>query len=219
MPRRLSPAASSVWWCASVCRKKIKGIFFQAAGLVTLLLGIQMALKAENILIVVFSMLIGAIGGEAGNLEGRLERFGERLKHGIGSRDARFTEGLVTAFLVYCVGSMTIIGSINEGLNGDRTLLYTKSILDGFTSVAFASVYGIGVLFSSFPLLIFQGSLTVLAAALRPGFTPLMINQLTAVGGLLILGIGLNLLEIKKVKVLNLLPALVVAAILTIIFS
>lgn len=199
--------------------EKIKAIFFQASGLVTLLLGVQMALKVEDILLVVFSMLIGAVLGEWLGLERLLERFGDLLKDRFSSKNEnRFTEGMVTAFLVYCIGSLTIVGAINEGLLGDRTLLYTKSILDGFTSIAFASIYGTGVLFSVLPLLIFQGGLTFLAVFFSPFFTSLMISQLTAVGGLLIVGIGFNLLEIKKIKVINLLPALVVVAILTAVF-
>lgn len=198
---------------------KIKAIVFQGIGLCTLVIGMQMALKVENLLLLIFSVLIGGIIGEAINLENYLERFSDFLKRKVKSTNTNFTEGLVTAFLIYCVGSMTFIGSLNEGLKGDRSLLLTKSVLDGFTSIALASTYGIGVMFSAIPLFIFQTSLTLLAAQSQGFFSQVIINQLTAVGGVLILGIGLNLLEIKKIKVTNLLPALIVVTILTIIFG
>ena len=113
---------------------------------------------------------------------------------------------------------MTFVGAINEGLTGDRTLILSKSVLDGFTSMVLASVYGVGVLFSVLPLFLVQSSLTLLATPFQAFFSEVMIAQLTAVGGALILGIGLNLLEIKKIKTMNLLPGLVVVVILTLIF-
>ncbi len=202
--------------------ENIKAIIFQAVGLTTLVLGMQMALKiekAEHFLIVIFSLIFGGILGEVVRLETRLERWGEALKAKIRIKDARFTEGLVTAFLIFCVGSMTFVGSINEGLTGDRTLIYTKSILDGFTSMVLASVYGVGVLLSAAPLFIVQAGLTLLAAKSQGFFSDAIIGQMTAVGGILILGIGLNLLEIKKIKTINLLPGLLVVVLLTLIFG
>ena len=156
--------------------------------------------------------------GELLRLERRMEAFGEALKARIRVKDARFTEGLVTAFLIFCVGSMTFVGALNEGLTGDRTLILSKAILDGFTSIVLASVYGVGVLLSALPLFLVQASLTLLAAQFQMLFPDILIRQLTAVGGTLILGIGLNLLEIKLIKTMNLLPALVVVTILTLIF-
>jgi uncharacterized membrane protein YqgA involved in biofilm formation len=114
---------------------------------------------------------------------------------------------------------MTFVGAINEGLNGDRTLILTKAILDGFTSIALASVYGVGVLLSALPLFIIQAGLTLMAAQFQSFFSELIINQMTAVGGALILGIGLNLLGIKRIKTSNLLPGLVVVIVLTLIFG
>ncbi len=198
---------------------RIKGIIFQAVGLATLVLGMQMALQTDgNFLILIFSLILGGILGELVRLDERLEAFGEALKVRVKIKDARFTEGLVTAFLIFCVGSMTFVGALNEGLNGDRTLILSKSILDGFTSIVLASVYGIGVMMSALPLFLVQASLTLLASRFQTFFPEIIISQLTAVGGVLILGIGLNLLEIKLIKTVNLLPALAVVVVLTLIF-
>jgi uncharacterized protein len=199
--------------------ERIRGIIFQAVGLATLVLGVQMSFQVDgNFLILIFSLIFGGIVGEVVRLDERLEAFGEALKARINIKDARFTEGLVTAFLIFCVGSMTFVGALNEGLNGDRTLILSKSILDGFTSIVLASVYGIGVMISALPLFLVQASLTLVAARFQAFFPEIIISQLTAVGGVLILGIGLNLLEIKLIKTVNLLPALVVVVILTVIF-
>jgi uncharacterized membrane protein YqgA involved in biofilm formation len=199
--------------------ERVKGIIFQGVGLATLVLAVQMALQVEgDFLILIFSLIFGGIIGEVLNLERRMEAFGDALKARIHVKNERFTEGLVTAFLIFCVGSMTFVGALNEGLNGDRTLILSKAILDGFTSIVLASVYGVGVLFSALPLFIVQAGLTLVAAQFQTLFPDVLIRQLTAVGGALILGIGLNLLEIKQIKTVNLLPALLVVVILTVLF-
>lgn len=176
-----------------------------------------MALRVDNLLILIFSILIGGILGELFHLETRINNLSDRLKTRLGSKETGFTEGLVTAFLIFCIGSMTIVGALNEGLTGDRSLLLTKSVLDGFTSIALASTFGIGVLFSIVPMLFFQGVLTVFAGLFSSFFSETLMNQLTATGGVLILGIGFNLLEIKQIKVVNLLPSLLVICILTLL--
>ncbi|HYD35156.1 MAG TPA: DUF554 domain-containing protein [Vitreimonas sp.] len=197
--------------------QKIQQIVFQGIGLCTLLIGMQMALQVKDPLILIFSILIGGILGEITRLEDRIENLSNMLKKRVGSQDEGFTQGLVTAFLIFCIGSMTIVGALNEGISGDRSLLLTKSVLDGFTSIALASTYGIGVLFSVIPMLIFQGGLTVFASQFSDLFSQSLLLQLTATGGILILGIGINLLEIKKIKVVNLLPSLLVAVLLTVL--
>ncbi|MFP4345362.1 MAG: DUF554 domain-containing protein [Anaerolineales bacterium] len=198
--------------------QKIKVIIFQAIGLATLVLGMEMALQTGNFLVLIFSLILGGIVGELVQLERGLERLGERLKARINAGDERFTEGLVTAFLIFCIGSMTFVGALNEGLSGDRTLIFTKALLDGFTSIALAAVYGLGVMFSALPLLLIQGGISLLARQFQDFFTPLLINELTAVGGVLILGIGISLLEIKRLRTTNLLPALLVVVLLTLLF-
>lgn len=199
--------------------EKIKNIIFEGVGLGTLVLGMKMAFEVEDFLIFIFSLIFGGIVGELVSLETRMERLGDTLKAKLNTQDPRFTEGLITAFLIFCVGSMTFVGALNEGLSGDRTLIFTKAILDGFTAIALTSVYGVGVLFSALPLFIIQAGITLLASQFQGFFSDVMINQLTAVGGALILGIGLSLLGIKKVKTSNLLPGLLVVIVLTVIFA
>jgi hypothetical protein len=189
---------------------KIHQRVFQGIGLTTLLIGMQMALKVENLLLLIFSILLGAITGEAIDLEKHLDNLANRLKKKLGSQSSTFTQGLITAFLIFCIGSLTILGALDEGIRGDHTLLLTKSTLDGFTSIALSATYGLGVMFSVIPMLIYQGGITLLAGQFQSLFTPVLINQLTAVGGILILGLGLNLLEIKQIKITNMLPALVI---------
>lgn len=198
---------------------RIKNIAFQSLGLISLLIGMQMALKVENPLTLIFAVLIGSIIGEWFNLSKMFDAAGNFLKQKVKSKDSKFTEGLITAFLIFCIGSMTIVGSINEGVNGDNTLLLTKSVLDGFTAIALASTLGIGVLFSVVPMFILQGGLTVFAGIFQSSFTSLLINQLTAVGGVLILGIAINILELKKINVVNMLPSLLVIVLLTLLFG
>ncbi|MEM6316166.1 MAG: DUF554 domain-containing protein [Bacteroidota bacterium] len=199
----------------------IKLIVFQAIGLVTLLIGIQMSLKIPDgyLLILIFSLIIGGVVGELIHLDTRLANFGDFLKDTFSIGDERFTEGLVTAFLLYCVGSMTIVGAIEEGISGNRELLMIKSTLDGVSSIAFASTYGVGVLFSIIPMFLFQGGMTVLAKRLKPIFTPIIIAQLSAVGGLLILGIGIRLLELGTINIENLLPSLLTIVAFTWIYD
>jgi len=201
--------------------EKIEKIIMQVLGLASLLIGMQMAIKADNILLVIFSLVIGGVIGEIIDIEAGLERFGERIKRKFKSNNnsERFVEGFLIASLLYCVGSMTIMGAIKEGLSGNPDILYAKSLLDGVTSIAFTAAMGIGVLFSAIPVFLYQGGITLLARAIKDFLSPEIINEMTAVGGILIWGIGFGLLGIKKIKVGNLLPAILVAAFLAAIFS
>ena len=197
--------------------ENIQFIIFQAIGLSTLLIGMKMALKVEGnyLLVVIFSMILGGIIGEALGLKELLTQLSDQIKGVFAIENNLFTEGLITSFLLFCVGSMTIVGAIEEGLEGKRDLLYMKSTLDGISSIAFASTYGVGVLFSIVPMLIFQGGMTVLANKLQLLFTATIINQLNGVGGLLIIGIGVNLLHLGSINIENLLPALMVVVVIT----
>jgi len=199
--------------------ESIKNIIFQGLGLCTLAIGINMVFKVENILIVIFSILLGAISGEILKIQEFFDGLGDYVKNALRSRNQDFTEGFVSAFLIFCVGVMTIMGSFDSGIRNDHTLLYTKSILDGFCSIALASTLGSGVLFSSIPLFLFQASLTFFAKWIEPFFGNFVISQITATGGILVLAIGINLLQIKKIKVSSLLPSLVFVVILSIIFK
>lgn len=194
-------------------------IVFQALGLSVIVIGMQMALKMTQPLLVIFSLIIGGLIGELLDIEDFLERMGNRVKRLTKSQNNLFTDGLVTAMLIFCVGSMAILGAFDEGLRGDPKILFTKAMLDGFTSIALASTYGAGVLLSSIPVFLYQFSLTLLAGSVQQFFTPELITQLTATGGVLILGIGLNLLELLSIRLSNLLPSLVIVVILSMIFT
>jgi uncharacterized membrane protein YqgA involved in biofilm formation len=198
--------------------KKYVLIFFQVIGLFTLFLGISMALKTTHVLHMVLSLILGALAGELLGLEKGMEGFTVFIKQKLNISGDKFSEGIITAFLLYCMGSMTILGGIEEGMTGNAHLLYIKSLMDGVSSIALASALGAGVIFSVIPLLIFQGGITLASAWLGDFFPHLMINELSAVGGILLMGLGLQILEIKKFKIINMLPSLVVIIILLWLF-
>jgi uncharacterized membrane protein YqgA involved in biofilm formation len=197
--------------------ENIQSIIFQAIGLGTLVLGVMMSLKVPEgyLLNFIFSLILGGVVGELLGVQAGLQGLGDTIKAAFHITEGAFTEGLITAFLLFCIGSMTFVGAIEEGLEGKRDLLMVKSTLDGISSIAFASTYGIGVLFSIIPMLIFQGGITLMARQLQQFFTPIMIAQLSAVGGALIIGIGINILGLGAINVENLLPGLLVTLPLT----
>ena len=199
----------------------IQAIIFQAIGLGTILIGIQMSLKLPNgyMLIFIFSLILGGLLGEIIGIQEMLKSLGDLLKNTFQVGDENFSEGMITAFLLFCIGSMTIVGAIEEGIQGKRELLFIKSTLDGITSIALASTYGIGILFSIFPMLIFQGGITVLANRLQGFFTEKIIAQLSAVGGVLIIGIAINMLQLGTINVEDLLPSLLVVVVLTVTYD
>jgi uncharacterized membrane protein YqgA involved in biofilm formation len=198
--------------------RRITTIVFQGIGLFTLFLGITMAMKVGNFLVMIFSIVLGSIAGELLNVDGRITSMSEFLKRKIRLKSERFTEGLVTAFLIFCMGSMSILGPIEEGLGKPPNILLAKSVLDAFSSMALAASLGVGVLFSVIPLVMYQGGITLFAGYVQGFFTSALINELTAVGGLLLMGLGINILEIKSLKILNMLPSLVIVVILASIF-
>jgi len=193
--------------------KRLTTIVFQGIGLFTLFLGFDMASKTANPLIMILSIVIGSILGESLDIEKALERFSEFVKKKVKSKESKFSEGFVTAFLLFCVGSLTILGAIEEGTGNKPNLLIAKSVLDGFSSIALAAALGVGVLFSVIPLFLYQGGLTIFASYLAPYMNDALINEMTAVGGLLLIGLGINILEIKQLKVINMLPSLLIAVI------
>jgi len=194
--------------------ERFKTIYFQAIGLFTIAIGISMVWNMQHILIVVSSLAVGSLLGEWWNLEKGVERLSEYLKNKLRIGSEKFSEGLITAFLLYCVGSMTILGAIQEGTGGSSDLLLTKSLMDGFSSVILASAFGVGVVVSAVPLFLFQGGLTLLAMYAGTFFTPEIILGLTNVGGILLIGLAVNILEIKKLRIMNMLPSLIVVALL-----
>jgi uncharacterized membrane protein YqgA involved in biofilm formation len=207
--------------------ERLKGTVIAGLGLFTAAIGVQMFLKTENPLIVLGALLIGALLGEWWKIEDGLQGVGKRLEArfaGSGEKDAngssKFVRGFLTASLVFCVGPMTILGSIQDGLTGNYELLAVKSVLDGFASLAFASTLGLGVLFSTLVILVFQGGISLLAVQLNALVTTPMLNEMTAAGGVILMGLALsNLLEIKKIRTGNFLPALAVAPLIVWILS
>ncbi|KUK98485.1 MAG: Uncharacterized protein XE09_0101 [Atribacteria bacterium 34_868] len=197
--------------------KRISAILFQGIGLVTLVIGMQMAIKAQEIILIILSLVFGGIIGEVIDIEKRLDRWGEKIKLIFKQQKGKekFTEGFITASLLYCVGSMAVMGAIEEGINGNPDILLAKSALDGISSIIFTASFGIGVLFSTIPVFLYQGTITQVAILVKNWITVDMINEMTAVGGILILGLALGILEIKKLKIANLLPSLLIVLLLT----
>ena len=197
---------------------RLTRIAFQAIGLFTLFIGVKMAFETESLLIMVFSMVIGSIIGELIDLDKHISKLSDRIKLKVKSKNEKFTEGLVTAFLLWCMGSLTILGALEEGLGNPPNLLLAKSVLDGFSSLALAASMGLGVLFAAIPLLIYQGGITLLGHFLGEFLSDIVVAEMTAIGGLLLIGLGINILEIKKLRILNMLPALIITIILSAIF-
>jgi uncharacterized membrane protein YqgA involved in biofilm formation len=189
--------------------QRVITVVFQGIGLFTLALGISMFLKSQWMMVVVLSLLFGGISGGLLKLEEGTERLSALLKKHIHLKDERFSEGLITSFLLFCMGSLTLLGAIDEGLGNGPELLITKSIMDGFASMALTSAMGIGVMFSVIPLFIYQGGITLLSMWLGDFFVQSVVNELTGTGGVLLIGLGLNILNIAKIKVTDLLPSLI----------
>ena len=177
------------------------------------------ALEARGALMLVMSLAIGAVAGELVDIDGKMERFGEWLKRvSHNERDNKFLDGFVTASLTFCIGAMAILGALEDGLKGDPSLLYLKSVMDGIFTIALTASLGKGVMFSAIPILLFQGSITLASSLLRPIMTPDVLDAISLVGGVLIFCVGWNILwNEKKIRVANLLPALVVAVVWTLL--
>jgi uncharacterized protein len=198
---------------------KLKETVIAGMGLFTIAVGLQMFLKTENPLIVLGALIVGALLGEWWGVEDGLHRVAvwleRRFARGGEGGSSPFVRGFMTASLLYCVGPMAILGSISDGLTGDYRTLAIKSVLDGFASIAFASSLGFGVLFSALPVLVYQGGISLLAGQLNAVVTPAMMGELTATGGVLLMGVGTSsLLELKKIRVGNFLPALAAAPVI-----
>ena len=179
-----------------------------AIGLAVVLIGLKTALQTDAILVVILSLAMGSILGELLRIEDRLEHLGNWIGSRLSKNDKGIAKGFVSASLLYCVGAMAIVGSMESGLSGNHQTLYAKSVLDGIGSVLFASTLGIGVLFSAVSVFVYQGLITVSASSLKQFLVPEVVSQMSSVGGLLILAIGIGLLEIQKIKIGNMLPAI-----------
>ena len=179
-----------------------------AIGLVSILIGLKGALKTDAILLVIISLAIGAVIGEALRIEAFLEKIGGWLEMRLAGRGGSVAKGFVTASLLFCTGSMAIVGALESGLMQNHQTLLAKSIMDCIASVIFTATLGIGVIFSAVSVLLYQGSISLTAAGLKQFLTPEVITQMSAVGGVLIMALGINLLELKRLRVANMLPAI-----------
>ena len=226
------PAGGTVFNCLTVIIGGLIGLFagqfiqdktrstiFNCLGLFTCYIGIKMTLDTKNSIAVLVSLVLGAITGEFLGLEDKLNSLGDKLRERFSKSDSKFTQGFVDSTLLFCVGAMAIIGAFNDGLRHDPEILITKGIMDGVVSVIFAGSFGIGVLFSVIPMFIYQGAFTLAASLLDSLITPEMYANISGVGGLMIMGIGLNLLGIKKIKLCDMLPGLLYVILFTKIFA
>lgn len=182
----------------------------QGIGLVVITIGVSGAVNGVNTLVLILSMVIGIVIGEGLDIHQRINLFIEKAtKRLSGDKDqSEFTQAFMTATMLFCIGSMAIVGSLESGLTGDNATLYTKSVIDGISAVLFSSSLGIGVLFASIPLLLYQGSLIVFAQLLAPILSDAVILEMTTVGSVLLIGMGLNMLDITDFKMMNFIPAI-----------
>ncbi|MGB4596024.1 MAG: DUF554 domain-containing protein [Anaerolineaceae bacterium] len=207
--------------------KRYHDTLMSGMGLFTLAYGVYVFSETQNILVPLMSIVIGTILGEWAQLENRLEKIGEKLQGRFqnGSEvdsggTSLFVQGFMTASVLYCTGPMAILGSISDGLTGDFEMLAIKSVLDGLTAVAFASTMGVGVLFSALMVLLYQGGITLAAMLLGKGFDPAITTEMTAVGGIILTGIAISsLLNLKKIRVGNMLPGLVIAVLIVLLLT
>ena len=195
--------------------KRIRDSVMMGLGLCVLIIGLTNAMKTQNMVLLVASLSIGGGVGDAINIEGRLNTKKKKLEKAtgkIGKKDQEnlFVQSFVTGTLVYCVGAMAIVGAIESGLQGNHQTLFAKAMLDGITAVFFASTLGPGVAFSAVAVLLYQGTITLLAKTIAPIMSEDIIREMSAVGGVLIIGIGIGLLKIKEIPVGNLLPSIII---------
>jgi uncharacterized membrane protein YqgA involved in biofilm formation len=191
--------------------ERLKVVVMQGIGLSVIVIGLGGALKSESLLLLVLSLAIGGLVGSLLQIEYRLDMLGLKIeKRFKGKEEGSFAKGFVTASLVYCVGAMAIVGSIEAGVSGNYDTLYVKSLLDGVTAIVFAATLGFGVLFSSVSVFIYQGVIVVLGILLGNYMPDMLVVEMSAVGSVLIMAIGINILEIKRIYVGDLLPAVLV---------
>lgn len=197
--------------------ERISETMMKGLGLCTLYIGWSGALKGSNTLVLIISMALGIVIGEGLDLDARLNGFAEKLEKKFSKQDGSISiaEGFIAASLLFCVGAMTVVGSLQAGLSGNYEMLYTKSVLDFISSMIFASALGIGVMLSAVFVLLFQGGIVLLAQVVAPFLTDGVVAEMTCVGSVLIFALGLNIIGITKLKVLNFLPAMFLPILLT----
>jgi uncharacterized membrane protein YqgA involved in biofilm formation len=192
--------------------ESFKRVVYVGAGMISLILGIKMGLVTTRIVFMALALILGGILGEWWNVEGGILRFGEFLKKRFAKKESGkdFAGGFLNASVIFCVGAMTLVGAFKAGAEGDYDLILTKSVMDGFMAIMLTAAMGIGVAFSAITILVYQGGITLLAGVLQPMVNELLIGELTAVGGVLVIMIGLNLLGLSKLKTANYIPALLI---------
>ncbi len=202
-------------------KEKYKNVIMTVIGLCTIALGITEIIKGQNFLVLILSMIFGTVLGTLIDLDGKINSLGDFLSARFSSKNGKtsITQGFVTASLLFCIGSMTIVGSLQSGISGDHSMIFTKSILDLFSSAILASSLGIGVLFSAIFVFLFQGFLVLLATWIAPFLSEAVIAELCCTGGVMILALGLNLINLTKIKVADFLPALLFIPVISYIFS
>lgn len=199
---------------------KLKETVIQGIALTVLVIGLQMALKTNNVLIVILSLVIGGVIGETIDIQARLNDLGQSLEKRLSSQgNGQFTKAFVTTSLIYCVGAMAIVGALEDGLNANHSILFAKSALDGITAIIFASSMGIGVIFSAVPVFLYQGGIALFAGSVQGLLSEAVVIEMSAVGGILIFGIGITMLGIKEIKVGNLLPGIFLTVPLVLLFD
>lgn len=188
---------------------RFRNSLMQALALSLMIIGIMGAIKTSDSILVLICLVVGTIIGEAINIDKRLEMFGDKVKNRFSKDgDSKFAEGFITGSLVYCVGAMAIVGTINSVMQGDNSILYTKAVLDSILALLFTSIYGVSTIFGAITVLVYQGALLILAGVIAPFLSATAITEMGAVGGVLIFGVGINVMEIKHIKVANMLPAI-----------
>lgn len=192
----------------NIIPEKLSDSLLKASGLAVLAVGIKLSLVGENLTLLIISVLIGTLIGELLNIEGRLDNLGATVEKKFKNKQNNVTAGFISCTLVYCVGSLSIVGAIQSGLSGNHEILFSKALLDGIISISMAVSMGIGVVFSSISVFLYQGTITLLAHSMQSLLSDVVVNEMTAIGGTLIMAIGLNFLEIKRIKVGNMLPAI-----------
>lgn len=198
---------------------KYSDIITSTMGLVSLVLGFSMAMQSDKIMLIVISLVVGSLIGQFLDIDKRLNSLAVRLQSLRPSKaddsENRFVEGFVTTTMLFCVGSMAILGAIQDGMGGEPTILLTKAIMDGSVSIFFAATFGFSVMLSAIPVLIYQGAIALCATAIMTYLPEPTMNCMTATGGVIIIGLGITILGLRKINVANMLPALVVAVVLS----
>lgn len=199
--------------------ERINDTIMKGMALCVLLIGISGALEYKQILLVIISIAIGGIIGELIDIDKQLQRLGDNLEKRLNGKGGQVSQGFVTASLVFCVGAMAVMGSLESGLNGNHEILFAKSIIDGITAAVFTTTLGIGVAISAISVFLYQGTITVGAIYLKDVLTAAVVSDMSAIGGLLIIGIALNMMKVTKIRVANLLPAVFMPIVYQIIIN